>query len=586
MRRTQHPAPTRRRRRQTAAGLLSVVAGLVGLPALAAGAADPVTTNYDFETSAQGWTGQGVMVARDTTRAAHGLASLRLTGKVSGKGVPVTLRAVDGVTAARDLSALGDTLSVWAHLPAGTPGHGWSARLDVQDGASIRTGPSVALAAGGWVQLTHRMSAELASRAGRIAVQFDGQGVRGTVTVNVDTVRQSGAVATAPSPSPTTPSPSPTAPSPSPTAPSPSPTAPSPSPTAPSPTPSAPAVPTGLRAVGSVIVDAAGRPVRLLGVTHAGPEYACSQGWGFFDGPNVEAVPSTFLAPMQDWRVRAVRVPLNEHCWLDLDSGIVASRRGAAYQRAITDYVAKINAAGMVAVLDLHWHAPGTRRTANNPMPNRDNSPRFWASVARHFKAHPAVVFELVNEPHPDGNRDTTEAWRCWRDGGTCAGVVDEATQQGYVAAGMQELVDAVRSTGADQLLLAGGVQYANRLSRWLEFRPRDPLANLGAAWHVYDFNACRTRTCYDAEVAPVAAAVPLVATEVGPDQACMTCSVSSTGFSGELLDWLDARRAGYQAWAWNRWATDPHMLTSDWNGTATTWGAQVRARFAAAAAG
>ena len=184
-------------------------------------------------------------------------------------------------------------------------------------------------------------------------------------------------------------------------------------------------------------------------------------------------------------------MPLNEHCWLDIDSGIPASRRGEAYRRAITAHVAAINAQGMVAVLDLHWHAPGTRRTDNNPMPNRDNSPRFWRSVAAHFQANPSVVFELANEPHPDGGADSAEAWRCWRDGGTCRGTVDIATGQPYVAAGMQELMDAVRSTGARQLVLVGGVQWTNRLSGWTSHRPVDPVGNTGAAWHVYNFNGC-----------------------------------------------------------------------------------------------
>jgi hypothetical protein len=50
-------------------------------------------------------------------------------------------------------------------------------------------------------------------------------------------------------------------------------------------------------------------------------------------------------------------------------------------------------------------------------------------------------VFDLHNEPHPDNNR-IREASRCWRDGGTCRGM-------SFQAAGMQELVTAVRGTGA-----------------------------------------------------------------------------------------------------------------------------------------
>ena len=65
----------------------------------------------------------------------------------------------------------------------------------------------------------------------------------------------------------------------------------------------------------------------------------------------------------------------------------------------------------------------------------------FWKQVATRFKNNYRVVFDVFNEPYPDGNRDTNEAWRCWRDGGTCTGIA-------YPVAGMQELVTAIRVSG------------------------------------------------------------------------------------------------------------------------------------------
>src|SRR5207248_1920015 len=75
---------------------------------------------------------------------------------------------------------------------------------------------------------------------------------------------------------------------------------------------------------------------------------------------------------------------------------------------------------------------------------------------ANTFKDDPTVVFDLFNEPYPDRATSTvTQAWQCWRDGGTCPGI-------GYEVAGMQDLVDAVRDTGAKNLILAGGIAYSN----------------------------------------------------------------------------------------------------------------------------
>lgn len=44
----------------------------------------------------------------------------------------------------------------------------------------------------------------------------------------------------------------------------------------------------------------------------------------------------------------------------------------------------------------------------------------------------------------------------------------------GYQAAGMQDLVDAVRSTGSRNIIMIGGIQYATSLVRWLQYKPND----------------------------------------------------------------------------------------------------------------
>ena len=80
------------------------------------------------------------------------------------------------------------------------------------------------------------------------------------------------------------------------------------------------------------------------------------------------------------------------------------------------------------------------------------------------------MILELFNEPFPDSNRDTVEAWSCWQQGGTCAGI-------DYAVAGMQQLVSAVREAGAMNLILLGGVQYSNSLSQWEASVPYDPQA-------------------------------------------------------------------------------------------------------------
>jgi hypothetical protein len=141
----------------------------------------------------------------------------------------------------------------------------------------------------------------------------------------------------------------------------------------------------------------------------------------------------------------------------------------------------------------------------------------------------------------------------------------------------MQTLVDAVRATGATNLLLLGGVEYSNALSQWLAFKPSDPLNNLAAAWHVYQGNACSDTTCYDQVASPVARSFPIVATEIG-DSSC------DGAFMSSIMTWLDTQGQSYSAWTWNAWGSDcsSYSLISDYAGTPSgTYGLAYQAHLA-----
>jgi endoglucanase len=354
-------------------------------------------------------------------------------------------------------------------------------------------------------------------------------------------------------------------------------TEPTPSPTVTTPTPTPTATdpqpggrPPALHVSGNRLVDDGGAPYRLLGVNRSGGEFMCVQGRGIFDGP----VDDAAIAAIAAWNANTVRIPLNEECWLGLDN-IDPAYRGAPYIDAVKALVARVEARGMTPVLELHWsHGQYTGNSAGcsdvhascqKPMPGMQYTPAFWASVATTFAADRAVVFDLFNEPYPDrATSNADQAWACWRDGGTCPGI-------GYQVAGMQDLVDAVRGTGATNVILAGGLAYSNDLSRWLAYRPDDPAGNLAAAWHVYNFNTCSNESCWDSTLAPVAAQVPLVAGEIGEN----TCGHA---FVDRVMAWFDARAQSYLGWTWNTWdCSSGPSLISNYDGTPTSYGIGVR---------
>jgi hypothetical protein len=329
----------------------------------------------------------------------------------------------------------------------------------------------------------------------------------------------------------------------------------------PTPTPVGPATayPTGLHVAGNQIVDGAGNTVVLHGANRSGSEYMCVQsGAKIFDGPSDE--PS--VAALASWHFNAVRVPLNESCWLGIN-GAPAPTSGAAYVSAIGAYVNLLHKYGLIPIVELHWVGPGTDLAVRQqPMPDADHAVDFWTSVANTFANDSGVIFELYNEPYPDSNKDTVAGWTCWRDGCTAnENVGMGGTPATYQAVGLQALVTAIRTnTTATNVILLGGLEYSNALTQWLAYAPVDPTGNLGAAWHIYSNNACAADTCWDMAPETVAASVPVLATEIGESDCAGT-------FITQVMTWLDGQNIGYLAWSWNAFgACVPASKTSGGN--------------------
>jgi hypothetical protein len=297
-------------------------------------------------------------------------------------------------------------------------------------------------------------------------------------------------------------------------------------------------------------------PVKLHAVNKSGSEYACAQGWGFFDGP----VDTASITAMVGWKINAVRIPLNQDCWLSLH-GVNPTYSGANYRNAIQGYVTRLHAQGLYVILDLHWSSHnGTLALGQDLMADKTNSVAFWKSVATAYKADPKAAFDLYNEPH-------SISWQVWKNG-----------DAGVTYAGMNQLIAAVRSTGATNWVIASGLDWGNDLRSWLAYKPTDATGHLAAGAHIYNFNRCVTSTCWNTELKPVLAAVPLFITELGEND-CLSA------FSTGLLNWgLGANVAGFSPWAWNASMSctgGPSLITSS-TGTPTTYGAGVKTWYVA----
>jgi hypothetical protein len=337
--------------------------------------------------------------------------------------------------------------------------------------------------------------------------------------------------------------------------------------------------PMALHVQGGSLVDGTGKTVRLLGINRAGTEYMCATSQNVFDGPFDQAS----VDAMVSWHVNAVRLPLNEDCWLAINSS-GANGDGEYYQDTINYYVGLLNTAGIYVIVDLHWNAPGaTRSKDQQPMPDADHAVDFWTSVATYFKSNPMVLFDLYNEPYPMSNNGASDPWGCWLNGCTMTRYSTGKTNNqstfvtaNWQAAGMQSLVTAVRGTGATNVVIASGIEWSNKLDQWMAHKPTDPMNNLAAGFHLYNGNACADSGCWGSTLGAIVTQVPVVTTEVG-ERDC----------AGTLIDsyttWADTQGISYTAWAWNPQACSFPGLITDWTGTpASTFGTTYQAHLLA----
>jgi endoglucanase len=304
---------------------------------------------------------------------------------------------------------------------------------------------------------------------------------------------------------------------------------------------------------GNHLVNASGKVVTLHGVNVSSSEWQCLYGQAF-ESPSNEAS----IAAIASWHINAVRIPLNEDCWLGING---APTDIGTYHEEIRSYVDRLHAHGIYAILDLHWSAPGPTLShlgANfngyYEMADESHSPAFWESVASYFANDHAVLFDLFNEPFGI-------SWGCWLNG--CV------APRGFQTAGMQQLVDAVRSTGATQPIMVGGLEHAGQAGEeWLTNHPKDPANQLVASVHLYGITSTDR---LERNMGIVSAQFPVVIGELGE----FNCADNDLE---ALLPWADAKGISYLAWAWYTGECGAYpALISNYNGTPTNYGIGYR---------
>lgn len=225
-----------------------------------------------------------------------------------------------------------------------------------------------------------------------------------------------------------------------------------------------------LRVQGNKILNEAGEPVWLQGVSIPSMEWS---------GGGENILKSTEEA-LTNWNANVIRLGIREHFWGG--TGPYQQDGGAAYRQLVDDVVNLAGSKGKYVVIDLHrFRAPQPAHAA------------FWREVATKYANHPAVLFELYNEPHDI-------SWDVWKNGGfvstekkkTEALTENKESLKGFESVGMQALIDAVRDAGAKNIVIVGGLDWSYDLSGVLEGYALDDRGGNGIVYstHVYPWKS------------------------------------------------------------------------------------------------
>ncbi len=306
-----------------------------------------------------------------------------------------------------------------------------------------------------------------------------------------------------------------------------------------------------LHVLGNQIVNPDDKPVWLQGANIVSLEWSAGG----------ERVMKSALVAVEVWKANTIRLPVKEEYWFGKTTG--QKDGGAAYRQLVENVITLVANRGAYVVLDLHrFRAP------------KDEHVAFWKDAASTYKNHPAVLFDLFNEPHGI-------SWEVWRNGG----FVTEPTQpanadenataaKSFQSPGMQRLVEAVRETGARNIVIAGGLDWAYDLSGIANgFALTEPGGNgIVYSTHIYPW-----KRDWAGKVLLVADQHPIFVGEVGADIKKMSfipaeAQEDAATWVPEMLGLIQKHKLHWTGFSFHPKAS-PVMIT-DWNYAPTPfWG-------------
>ncbi len=318
--------------------------------------------------------------------------------------------------------------------------------------------------------------------------------------------------------------------------------------------------PSELHIVGNKVLDKNNREVLLRGVNVVSLEWN-SRG---------ERVLRNTLVAIEDWKSNAIRLPVKEEYWFD-------EKGGEEYRRLVDNLIMLAANRGAYVLLDLHRYRAPKKVHAD-----------FWKDASARYKDHPAVIFDLFNEPH-------SISWEVWKNGGfvedknapadedAFLSPEDKALNaKGFRSIGMQALIDAARSTGAKNIVVVGGLDWAYDASGLVKgYELNDRGGNgIMVATHIY-----AGKRDWQGKVLSVADKYPIVVSEFGANTKKFEFipadqQEDADTWVPKVFGFIQKHKFHYTAFSFHPGAA-PRMLAG-WDYTPTPeWGAVVKRELA-----
>ena len=301
-------------------------------------------------------------------------------------------------------------------------------------------------------------------------------------------------------------------------------------------------------AQGTQLIDSAGKPFVLKGA-QIESGFAYWNPWKDTTGVQKSLAsmlnPTVFNEMSKTWHMNALRLPLSNWVW---------AAHQQLFMQLLDKAIQEANQAGLYVVLDLHDYQQGGSPYGNSaPMP-KPESVTFWKAIAAHYSSNTMVMFDVYNEPH---FRTANE----WLNGGGTQGTGKKAP-----IIGMQTLVNTVRSVGAKQIVIIGGIHDAGTL------RIKDP--DIMYTTHTYRKVANGSTAVWNADWTGFLGHYPLFYGEwallpnATVSYRCETATMQNANQKvTAFLDYMGQNNISWTAWQFN----PPYLIIDRTNFTPTS---------------